>query len=353
MKYMLFFLSLGVLLNTHAQTYKVYDVDGNQVNSSMSPAEFEDNRINLVILAEGYAETTSDWNQFIAQKDAFLYQLFEDELRSTPFPQYRAYFKVFYVWVPDLTNTGLGCKNPCEHVCENEWGGVQQTGPNHCLTAVAAHFESRHDRNGYHRFILPEDPVEVLDLVQNTMFDGNVDAPLTIAILANALGSEDKHEGGGAHQKIDQTETGVFVVGSLSNDESYTSPVANPDLTKAGNTGVHELAHTFANLLDEYWFDMAEIVSPCTGGACNEGFNRTINGVADSDHPWWPWLSANTEFDNSGPNPPADIVSHMGWTDCDTYEQQIWYKPTDWECKMEVPGSAEPFCAVCKEQIIE
>lgn len=234
MKYLLTILFVLLAVTGFCQTsYEVYADPGNidfAVGSDVTPItnpQLHANRVNLVFLADGYADTPSEFNEFMAQKEAAMYQMFTDPINS-PYPQYRSHFNVYWVWVAGTTSgqSGLGCPGGS--------GCTHNSGEPPCLPEVNTHFDSRRDAQGWHRFTLPHAPGAVLDIVQGGGMFNNTTSPLSISVLANSEeGSVSQNaylnqSGGGANQFVNGTETGIHVVASVSDLESYEIEPQNP-----------------------------------------------------------------------------------------------------------------------------
>lgn len=102
-----------------------------------TPYELDENRINLVFLAEGYTgeltgSTYNDYPYFEAHKSAIVHRMFEpDNITglpiAVPLNRYRDYFNIFWVWVKS-DNSGAGCRTSSTNGCGIPNTTVHQSG---------------------------------------------------------------------------------------------------------------------------------------------------------------------------------------------------------------------------------
>lgn len=152
------------------------------------------------------------------------------------------------------------------------------------------YFSTTFDYAGIHRLLAPDNSVQVLEVISSHFPDFDQGI-----ILANST------EYGGSGGSISVT--------SLNS--------ASREIM------IHELGHSFGLLADEYWAGMQY---------AHECANMTANNNPATIR-WKPWLTSGTGI---------SINQFTGFN---------WYKPTELACKMELLNT--PFCAVCKEALIE
>ena len=265
--------------------------------------------INLVILSDGYRLTEAsmfndDANDFIT------------EFQSTEvFARYLDYFKIYKVFVESddsgVLHPGTGC-------------GESTTITPPVNTSLVTAFGSSLDNSGLHR-LLQSNPMLV-----NSFLDQYFDnVTVSTVILVNT----DEYCGG-ANQSDEIAHAGA----RYSTNGCSSTPPGTPYCDE--RIAVHEFGHTFANLMDEYYY-------PGPSGP-----NKEFATAGNQDE-WDEWIGTNNDI---------DYHEHHDLTSCDdpTYASAIpdWWKPTsgvtgfyDGMCKME--QITEPFCSVCKEAIVE
>lgn len=190
-------LTLCLIYQTlHAQKF---DVDTLQYTGNVN------NRVNMVILAEGYQENELD--KFTNDASVISDAIFKE----TPYKEYKDFFNVFIVKV--ISNES-GAKHPGTANDVNE--------PKHPVSDVDNYFGTSFDVIGIHRLLYPSpsDYTTVYDvLAQNfPMYD-------QVMLLVNS-----PHYGGGG---------GEFAVLSTHKNSIQIA--------------LHELGHSFAGLADEYY----------------------------------------------------------------------------------------------------
>lgn len=235
----------------------------------------DNNRINLVILSEGYL--TSELPQFEIDATNFMNDLFAEE----PFASYENYFNVHILKVPSNES---GSTHPGTAGDEASY--------NVPTLAVDSYFDTTYDYYGIHRLLYTESQATISTVLANNFqtFDQAL-------ILVNS-----PHYGGSG---------GTYPIASTGQD--------------GGEVAIHEIGHSFADLKDEYYPGDAQVA-------------EAINMTQETDPSlvkWKNWIG----IDGIG------IYSHAG-----TAIAPSWKRPHQ-SCKMRVLGN--PFCAVCKEGIIE
>ena len=188
------FVALSQLLN--AQVFEVVPIE---VSGPI------DDRINIVILSEGFEDIPISLDQFfILSAQSFAYDLFEE----SPFKEYKNYFNVYAIKVPS-NETGVSHPGTATDVAE----------PAHPVSNVDNYFESSFDGYGIHRIVVANNSKIQSVLASNFP---NYDIALVLA-FSNYYGAR----GGGDYA--------IFT-------------------TNAGNdVAIHEIGHSFSYLRDEYY----------------------------------------------------------------------------------------------------
>ena len=233
----------------------------------------QDNRINLVFLSEGY--TKPELPAFIEQAKKFRSDLFA----QTPFKQYSPFFNLYAIEVPSPQS---GADHPRNANDESSSG-------NQPLADVDTYFSATFDYGGIHRLLVATNQVAI-----NNVLMRNLPA-------------------------YDQSF--VFVNSPYYGGSGGTHPVASTDAS-AAEVAIHEIGHSFAGLMDEYFI-----------ASQPEAPNRTKNNNP-ATIVWKNWLGTNDigifQYGNDGSN--------------------NWYRPHQ-GCKMQYLGT--PFCSVCVEAFLE
>lgn len=234
-----------------------------------------DKRINFVILSDGYLER--ELSKFELDANAFVTQLFNE----TPYKEYKNYFNVFIIKVPSI-ESGASHPGIAFDVIE----------PYHPIQIVNNYFGSTFDYNGIHRLLATTNKVAV-----NRVLAENFPFYDKALVLVNS-----PYYGGSG--------------GSI--------PVASTS-SESAEIAIHEMAHAFADLADEYY--------------PGDQFAREARNMTQETDPvkvkWKNW------YDDLG----IGIYQH-----CCGGNSAQWYRPHN-SCKMRMLG--EPFCAVCTEAIVE
>lgn len=177
---------------------QTFDVDTLQFSGNI------DQRINLVILGDGYMENELD--QFVLDANNFSNDFFS----QTPFAEYQDYFNVFIIKVPS-NESGASHPGTASDVSE----------PAHpILVNVDNYFGSTFDAFNIHRLLIAENVIAI-----NTVLANNFPLYDQVLILTNS-----PYYGGSG---------GTFAVSSLE--------------TSANEIAIHEIGHSFSGLADEYW----------------------------------------------------------------------------------------------------
>lgn len=266
MKQFLMFLICIGFLNLKAQ---VFDVDTILYNGST------DKRINLVILGDGY--TNEQLPNFIQDSKAVRDYMFT----ISPYKEYKNYFNVFIIKVPSLES---GITHPATATDGGE--------PVFPKATVNTYFNTTFDFSNIHRLVVP-----------------TKNSALT-SVLANNFPTYDQ----------------VFVIANTTyyggSGGTYATYTLN---TSALEIAMHEIGHSFAGLIDEYY--------------AGDTYAREGHNMTQETNPtlvrWKNWIG----IDNVG------IYQHTG-----SVNAAKWYKPHQ-NCKMQLLG--KPYCDVCRERIVE
>lgn len=181
----------------HLGNSQVFDVD------TLLWSGLPENRINLVILGDGYQ--LDELQNYIVDSQTFIDDLFSE----TPYKEYKAYFNVVAINVPSNES---GASHPGDATDVDE--------PVHPVSVVDNYFGSTFDSYDIHRLLVPTNTFAITD------------------VLASNFPSFDQ----------------VFL---LVNSPYYGGsggryPVASQHET-ASEIAIHELGHSFVNLNDEYY----------------------------------------------------------------------------------------------------
>ncbi|GLR16780.1 M64 family metallopeptidase [Portibacter lacus] len=248
---------------------QVFDVDTILYNGD------SDKHINFVILSDGYQE--SELDKFVVDAINASNALFAKE----PFENYKNYFNVFAIKVPS-NESGASHPGNASDVSE----------PAHVIKEVDNYFGSTFDAFGIHRLLVPSNSTKIFNVLAS-----NFPTYDQVIVLVNS-----NFYGGSG---------GVFATSSLH--------------VSANEIVIHEIGHSFASLIDEYY---------AGDQYAREGINMTA--ITDpSQVKWKNWL----DYKNVG------IYQH-----CCSGNAENWYRPHE-NCLMRALG--KPFCPVCIEGIIE
>lgn len=217
MKKLLLILIFGLCF--HLTYSQVFEVDTLHFSGSIN------NRINLVILGDGYQ--SNELSKFIIDANYFIDSFFDER----PFSEYKNYFNVFAIKVPSNES---GASHP-------------RTGPDnhdlynlHPLLVVDNYFGSTFDYNDIHRLLFPVNAAAITNVLAS-----NFPSYDQVIVLVNST-----YYGGSG---------GEFAI--LSTHE-WSAELA-----------LHELGHSFSDLADEYYagddwakerFNMTQIKDPTT-----------------------------------------------------------------------------------------
>jgi len=245
-------------LISYSATAQQFEVDTIQMNGST------DKLINIVILGDGY--TQNQLNQFANDARNATSAFFNE----VPFSHYQNYFNVFAIKVPSNVS---GAANDPNNLIDNYFG-------------------STYNFEGIARMLVPTKTENI------------------VSVLANNF------------PEYDQV---VMIVNDIRYGGSgdWESRVATFSLHSSSlEIFLHEFAHSFAYLADEYW-------------AGPQYADEMINMTQNTNLATLKWKNWYGSF-NIG------LFPHI--------ESPTWYRPHQ-NCKMRYLGAS--FCAVCSEGIIE
>lgn len=188
----LFFVSICQLSNA-----QVFEVD------TLLWSGTSDNRINIVILGDGYQ--SSEFPKFISNANQFTNVLFSE----TPYKEYQNYFNVFAIKVAS-NESGASHPGTAPDVAE----------PAHPVSIVDNYFGSSFDSYNIHRLLVAKNTVAI-----NNVLAMNFPTYDQVIMLVNSPYY------GGSGGKI-----------ALASLEASSDKIA-----------LHELGHSFASLADEYY----------------------------------------------------------------------------------------------------
>ena len=262
-------LLLSILFLCASVTAQTFDV------TTITQSGSNDSRINVVILSDGYQST--ELNQFITDATNFSNALFSE----TPYKEYKNYFNVHAIKVPSNES---GAKHP-------RTASDEDTSNNQPAATVDNYFESTFDAYDVHRLLVAN------NAIVNTVLANNFPSYDIVLVLVNS-----PYYGGSG---------GEIAVASLH--------------ASANQIAIHELGHSFSNLIDEYYPGDIYV---------REGINMTQE-TNPTNVKWKNWMNQNG----------VGIYPHGT-----SGTAASWYKPHQ-NCKMESLNS--PFCSVCTEGTIE
>lgn len=220
-----------------------------------------DTLINIVILGDGYTQNLLD--KFVEDAHSTSRALFKD----APYSNYRNYFNVFLIKVPSNES---GAANDPTYPIDNYYG-------------------STYNAYGMQRLLVP---------MKESKISGVLAANLPSYDIVIMIVNDTRYGGSG----------GWVSTSSMHADASEIM--------------LHEMGHSFAGLIDEYWAGEQY---------AHEGINMTQETNIELLK-WKNWHGSQG----------VGLYPHS--------ESPVWYRPHQ-NCKMRYLGA--DFCAVCKEGIIE
>ncbi len=249
------------------------------------------NRINIVILSEGY--TSAQLGQFLVDATNKVNTIFS----TMPYQEYRRYFNAFAI---SVASTNFGSSHPLT-------GDIRNT-----------YFNSAYDTN-------TEEVITIPPNYRDTNYDhgrGKVDALLQALLpecdMPILLVNSPQHGGSGA------TNLAITAL----------NPPPYSDIL------VHETGHAFADLADEY--DYVTVF--------NLPKAEKANSTAQSNRAlvrWNAWILPETPVPT--PEDPTNTPV-IGLFQGAQYQTSGWYRPK-LDCKMRTLGV--DFCEVCSEALVK
>lgn len=370
-------LALALLLcffiqSANSQSYNKREVTGlEHEENETSGLTLHPTKVNLVVLGDGYGGTAGDQVsdpeddeiKFVNSAHGALfghscgiclpqgldYNPEEGMFDLEPFRQYRNYFNIYTVFTKGHS-AAVGVREDCmatDHCAGSCTAGQYNGIMNYWGTTYD--YKASVLSDAYHRSIAIRDDdgygnqnedygsgaANVVDEVLNTVYSGETYGAdynnLMLIMLANSqlTRSPNRRHGGSGGMNINNTGIGLTVFPA--------------NLEYAGTIGIHEFAHSFSLLYDEYW--------PGTHFA-DDGPNMS---TVEDPTVWDNWVGGND----------IEVYPHYTELACDNnYDTQVtgWWKPTskdevtegNWDnpkCRMESIG--QNFCVVCREAIVE
>ena len=247
------------------------------------------NRINIVVLSEGYK--TNQLGQFLVNATNAVNNL----LSEPPYQEYRSYFNAFAISVASVDS---GSDHPSQGVFKNTY------------------FNSSYDSYGF---------PEIITIPPNDR-DGNYNngQGKVINLLTNLM---------------PQYDLVILLVNDLEYGGSGGSNLISSLNVDSAEIVRHESGHAFGGLADEYG-------DPFPGYTPTERPNAT----AETNRAlikWNAWIAPSTPVPTPEDPINADVV---GLFEGAQYQFNGWYRPK-LDCKMRSLGT--PFCEVCSEALVE
>jgi hypothetical protein len=248
------------------------------------------NRINIVVLSEGYQ--SSELGQFL--QDAT--NVVNSMMASPPYQEYTNYFNAFAISVASA-----------------------QSGSDHHTptpTLVDTYFNSTYDSFGIQRLITipPND------------WDGNYDDGLgKVYALLQSL--------------MPEYDIAMLVV----NDPQYGGSGGSVFISSVNSSSpeivVHESGHAFGGLADEY--------SDAYPGWIPVEYPNATSQTDPALIKWTSWILGTTPIPTPASPPYTSLVGLFQGAE---YQINGWYRP-QYDCKMNHLGV--PFCDICAEQLVK
>ncbi|MCX6902882.1 MAG: M64 family metallo-endopeptidase [Verrucomicrobia bacterium] len=247
------------------------------------------NRVNLVVLSEGY--TTAQLPQFLSDAT----DLVNNFLAEEPYQEYRRFFNAFAIAV---ASTQSGSDHPSQSYYRDTY------------------FNSSYDTYGDSSFVtIPPNP-----------FDANY-----------------SHGQGKVDSLLQQFLPACDLAMLLVNDPLYGGAGGSVLIASKGASSAeivrHESGHSLAGLGDEYedaYPGYPDVEEPNTTRETRRAFIK-----------WAAWISTNTPVPTPETDSYADVV---GLFEGAHYHTSGWFRPK-LDCKMRTLNV--PFCEVCREALIK
>ncbi|HPH82187.1 MAG TPA: M64 family metallopeptidase [Flavobacteriales bacterium] len=351
--YILTFISTFCNFYLEGQSYFSGISNEQYLSLPSNPSEVDNNKIHLVILSDGYTNSTSDENKFLGvinptgiQERGDAEEFLFDISRRAPYKEYFNYFRIYKVFEPS-ENSGI--EHPANlsanaPSCENTTITPQQN--------FNSRFNSSLDRYGFHAGLATTDIyASIIDFLSphfgTVTEDGIIKLPPNVLVVVIV---NDANYAGTANIKRricliagrNTTYNPTFPYNSISSN-GYI------DRNKDGAGATHEFSHIFGGLQDEYWFPC-----PTTNDFNCVDFHNAPNrwnSTSSQPTPWLHWMNyssistfgifgitgtcANPQWTSSPPSPDYKAPRIQGY------------------CFMGTLYATEGLCAVCREAIIE
>lgn len=264
------------------------------------------NRVNLVVLSEGY--TSGQLGQFLVDATNLVNRL----LSTAPLDAYRDYFNAYAI---SVASPQSGASHPSwSKWVTNYFNSVYENDAEVALITIPPNSYNPHYSNGQGR---------VDALVTNLMPQADL-----ILLLVN-----DSLAGG---------SSGLGGTNGVSNRRPIITSLNFPPTTydpQRMDIPAHETGHFFAGLVDEYTAGAPPGYVPSEAPNSTQQTSRNLIK-------WKAWIDPATPIPTFNDPTNAGVV---GLFQGSQYRTSGWYRPK-YDCKMHHLGV--PFCDVCGEQII-
>jgi hypothetical protein len=264
MKFFITIIITSIISISNAQIFPVTTILNNGGNNS--------NRVKMVFLSEGY--TSSELPNFISQVNTFK----ADMLSQTPYKEYKNFIDMYAIQVPSNQS---GTDHPATASDESSSGGQP-------ATIADTYFNSTFDYAGIHRLVVCTNYSAINNVLMNNFPSYN---QAFLFVNSPYYGGS-----GGTH--------------ATSTVNSFANEIA-----------MHEIGHSFAGLMDEYFISTQP-----------EAPNRTTDSNPFTNK-WRNWVGIN----------------NIGIFNYGSSGSTNWFRPHQ-SCKMQYLGY--PFCAVCTEATV-
>ncbi len=205
----LFFIGIISFFSSYAVSAQVFDIETIKLSGD------DNNRINLVILSEGYQ--SFELSQFIT--DATLFS--DDMFSRPPFQEYAEYFNVYAIKVPSNES---GADHPGTSTDPHE----TPLAPLTPVVDVDTYFNATHDAFGKHRLLYYEIDGHSANNTEEKIY----------ALLADHFPAYD--------QALILVNTPIYGGSGGEFPMTYNGPFG-------ASVAIHELGHSLFNLKDEYY----------------------------------------------------------------------------------------------------
>jgi len=247
------------------------------------------NRINIVVLSEGYQAT--QFGKFLVDATNAVNHL----LTAPPYQEYKSYFNAFAI---SVASTNSGSDHPAQGVFKNTY------------------FNSSYDSFGI---------ASVITIPPNDRDTNYNNGQGKVVSLLTSL--------------MPEYDLVILLVNDLEYGGSGGEILISSVHVSAREIVAHESGHAFAGLTDEYSF-------PFPGYTPTEKPNATAQ-TNRSQIKWALWIDDTTPI----PTPESSAYANLvGLFQGAQYQSNGWYRPK-LDCKMRTLGV--PFCEVCSEAVVK